>query len=57
MFNHGKGMYFSFPITEGWARGDILLTHDFLKAPQREFAPHGLEIIFRWYVGGEQRRQ
>ena len=46
--------YFSYRITKGCARGDILLAHDFLKAPQREFAPHGLERRFRWYVGGEQ---
>ena len=45
--------YFSFRITEGWARGGILLAHDFLKVPQREFARHGLERRFSWYVGGE----
>ena len=46
--------YLSFRITEGWARGDILLAHDFMKAPQCEFVPHGLKRRFRWYVGGEQ---
>ena len=46
--------YLSFRITEGWARGDILVAHDFMKAPQCEFVPHGLKRRFRWYVGGEQ---
>ena len=49
--------YFFFHITEDWERGGILLAHDFFKAPQREFAPHGLERRFCWYVRGEESKQ
>ena len=59
MFNQGNKLlptvmvwYFLFRITEGWALGGILRARDSLKAPQREFGPHGLERRFRWYVGG-----